>query len=95
MNLVAMDMAVRRRNAKFTVLTRTQGEWSQNETSRLVGGLRPMALVSSLPAQPTKLIVTGEQTRQDLARALGHESFEAEVVVGFDNPNLPFAPPQL
>jgi phosphoglycerate-specific signal transduction histidine kinase len=93
MDLIGMEMRARRARAKFTVLTRSQGSWTQQEIDKLVNEL--MAVIHRHPQHPTLLLIREEFDRERIEQLLGKNDFEHQVLVGFDNPALPFAVPSI
>ena len=91
-DLVGMDLAEKRRKAKFTVLQKSEGNWDNASVSRLTGGLGTEC--NQLPSCPGSIILWGEYTAEAIANLLGQGSCTHKIVVGFDNPELPFKPHQ-
>ena len=93
MDLFALDLIERRKKVKVTMLRQIDNTaWTPREIS-VLANLKPMAVVSQLPAHPTiALIQGGPWSKDEVSKALGHNRFEHEIVEGLDNPRLPFEP---
>jgi len=89
LDLVGMDLRERRKKVKLTLLTHNDGgSWSRGDASKIVAAINNE--VTSHPRYPTFMIAQGEHTQEFLERALGHNHFTSKLVMGLDNPALPF-----
>lgn len=92
MDLLGIDLMAKRAKVAI-VLLKKDGQWSLRETGILVGWLKPMACVTSHPQHlGTILIEGGPWTKGEIAGLLNTADFSYEVVMGLDNPKLPFQP---
>ena len=89
MDLLGLDLAERRRKAKFTVLRRPKG-WSRQEADMLSCGLEPGAVVAIHPKHPEFLVIALEYSREAIAAVLGVSDFDHKILQGYNNPDLPF-----
>ncbi len=84
------------RQAKVKVVMLTQIDdtaFTPREIAVLVANLKPMALVSQHPKfRPILLIQGGEWSKETIEKIIGNNRFKYEVVVGLNNPKLPFKP---
>lgn len=91
MDLVGMNIRAQRSEIEFTVLTREGKPWSDQEAANLVVGLTTE--LQRLPAKPCSLIMFGKFPLENITLILGaEEKFTHQILVGYDNPNLPFRP---
>ena len=94
MDLVLMDMIARQAKVKVVMLTQTDNSaFTPREAGVLVANLKPMAIISRHPQHPAILLIQGgEWSKDTIAGILGHNRFNHEIVVGLNNPKLPFKP---
>ena len=91
MNLIAMDIADRRRKLQTTVLHRPGGAWQQWEIGRFVSDLKTEATQHLL--HPEYVILFGHHTKERTLLAHGGGiAYTATQVIGIDSPKLPFVP---
>lgn len=88
-DLVALEVQAQRDAAKFTLITRTNGEWEPGECTKLLRLNRP---INGHPQYPTVLIILDEHSFEAITGVLGHSNFTREVVQGYGNGRLPFTP---
>jgi hypothetical protein len=79
-----------RSEQKFTVLKRWGGSWSERNIRHLS---RLKKRVSTHSDFPEFVIIYDEVPRKAIMDAVG-KHFNRIVVTGFDNPRLPFMPPE-
>ncbi len=90
LDLVGMHVTALREEAKFTVLTKPEGVWSNDETGKLAVGL-----ITEVQSHPTKLqsiILWDEHSEEKIRNILGPTEFNYKVLAGFDNEELPWRP---
>lgn len=92
MDLVGIDVKKRRQQAKITILTRKDGNWSDEEINKLVAAIQ-IKIINQHPQHPDKLMIYGDYSKEKLALAIGKNDFECQVFQGWDNPELPFKVP--
>lgn len=94
MDLIGLDMKARQAREKFTVVTKLgDAVWTPAEINRLVHQYR--TIISTLPRMPSVAILAGEYSKDQLVAFLGTDNFTVELMVGRQNPKLPFSAPML
>lgn len=88
-----LDAQVARQRTQVTILTRTRGEWSQEETEKLRGTLFPPPAIHQQGSHPEILMLSNDRSRVCCCHALGHDDFDHQIIRGLDNPDLPFPAP--
>lgn len=78
-----------RSEQKVTMISRPGGSWSHSEVDGLVTNLHTS--VSRLKDYPSIVLIAGEYETRKLACIL-KDNFEQKIVLGLDNPELPFIP---
>lgn len=88
-DLIGMEVKDYRAKSKVTVLTRENG-WDRQDVIKIV---ELNAVVHEHPQYPKVLLVRGKWTKLQIKNAVGFSDFERHIVIGLDNPDLPFSVP--
>jgi len=90
MDLVGMEVRDKLKQQLFTVLT-SEESWSRIEVTLLINVC--MTEAYGHPQHPHVLILWGGVPHAQIKSALSRKNFRSKMVVGIDNPELPFRPP--
>ena len=91
MDLLAINLAEKRRNLKMTILHRPGGIWHHSEVAKLVQGLTTE--VSQHPKHPEHVVLFGHYTKEQTLKAIGGGiAYTATQVTGIQDERLPFIP---
>lgn len=92
MDLVSLDMQSLRSTARFTVIEFQQDGILTNILVKDLTRILSMPIYQK-PSHPKTLIIHGKHSRNLISKIIKTSEFTYKVIIGYDNPELPFAPP--
>jgi hypothetical protein len=88
-----IDARAARCRAKFTILSKLTGNWTDQEIQKLRTFLTPTPGIRTNPEKPRVVILSHEWSRECCRHVLKHNDFAMSIITGGDNPALPFPIP--